>query len=449
MNIALLGYGDQGRAAFEYWYTDGNTITICDENEDLQVPEGAGTRLGPSYLNNLGEFDLLIRTPALHPRDIVSNNPETPNILDKVTTVTNEFFNVCQAPIIGVTGTKGKGTTSTLITRILEASGKKVHLGGNIGIPPLDLLKNSIQPTDIVVLELANFQLIDLKQAPNIAVCLMISEEHLNWHEDLYEYMRSKQQMFIHQTPDDVAIYNARNVMSEEIATASPARTKITYEVPEPGQAPEFTSGAYVEGDHIKMKGKTVCSTKDVKLPGRHNLQNVCAAIAATWDLIDHNSGAIKTVVKSFTGLPHRLEVIGQRCGITFVDDSFGTTPETAIVAIKAFSQPKVIIVGGSDKGSSFEELAETIIEGNVHHIVAIGEMGPHILSLIKDNHRGTHITYSILDTSKTMTDIVADAHSHAKSGDVVLLSTGCASFDMFQNYKDRGEQFKAAFTQL
>lgn len=310
MNIAIVGYGEQGRSAFEYYFNQSHVVVICDQREDIEIPPGALDKLGPDYLLNLHEFDLIVRSPSVHPQTILDANIDHPEIIDKITSNTNEFFNVCPAPIIGVTGTKGKGTTSTLIARILEEAGKTVHLGGNIGIPPLDLLKHKIADSDIVVLELANYQLIDLKKSPHIAVCLMIVEEHLDWHKDMYEYVHSKQQIFAHQSPSDIAIYNANNVYSTEIMEASPAHKKIPYDVPNPEQSPIFTDGAYVIGNDIKFAGKTICHTKEVKLLGRHNLQNVCAAIAATWDLIDHRANVIKNVLKDFSGLPHRLEPV-------------------------------------------------------------------------------------------------------------------------------------------
>lgn len=191
MKIAILGYGIQGRSAFEYWNRDGNDITICDRNDDLKVPEHIKSQLGQDYLSNLDRFDLIVRSPNVHPKDIASAN--SLSILDKVTTPTNEFMKVCPTKnVVGVTGTKGKGTTSSLITTILEMNGKTVHLGGNFGISPLDLLKKGINAEDWVVLELANFQLIDLKIDPHIAVCLMIAPEHLDWHTDMDEYVNLK-----------------------------------------------------------------------------------------------------------------------------------------------------------------------------------------------------------------------------------------------------------------
>lgn len=444
MRIAILGFAGQGKAAYEYWRQSGNELMICDADTSITAPDGAQTRLGADYLKNLHEFDLLVRTPALHPRDIQAANPDHPEILDKVTTVTNEFFKVCPTKnIIGVTGTKGKGTTSTLIAKILEAAGKTVHLGGNIGIPPLDMLKADIQPDDWVVLELANFQLIDLKHSPHIGVCLMVVPEHLNWHNDMEEYVTAKQHIFLHQLPEDLTVYNRNNAHSTEVASVS-LGTKLSYEVPGPGALPTSRTGAYVDNDTIYMNDVPVCLASEVALLGHHNLENVCAAIAATWELVLHNVEHIKQVITTFKGLEHRLEFVRELNGVRYYDDSFGTTPETAIVAIQAFEAPKVVILGGSDKGAEFAELAQVVKANNVKAVVTIGFTADKIQQAL---HAAGYD--HVIDGGDTMENIMKAVQSQVASGDVVLLSTGCASFGLFKDYKDRGEQFKKAVQAL
>jgi len=444
VKIALLGYGDQGKSALEYWNDGKNQLTVCDRNTGLQLPDSVGGQLGTDYLNDLDQFDMLVRTPALHPNDIVAANPDAPHILEKVTTVTNEFFRVCPTKnIIGVTGTKGKGTTSSLITNILKAAGKPVHLGGNIGIPPLDLLKDNIQPNDWVVLELANFQLIDLKFAPKIGVCVMVAPEHLNWHTDMDEYVISKQQLFAHQTVHDLAVFNRANAHSKDVAAVSPA-TKISYEVPGPGAEPTTLTGAYLKGDTIYMNDIEVCKASGIALLGRHNIENVCAAIATTWEVINRNPAVVKQVIGSFTGLEHRLELVREVNGIKYYDDSFGTTPETAIVAMQAFDAPKVVILGGASKEVSFTVLAQVVASHNVRAVVLVGDTANEMEQNLK-----TAGYDNIVAGGDTMQSIVEAAQSEAQPGDIVLLSTGCASFGLFRNYKDRGEQFQTVVNAL
>jgi UDP-N-acetylmuramoylalanine--D-glutamate ligase len=432
MNVAIVGFGAQGRSAYEYWKSLDAEITICDRNDKLELPAGAHTQSGEYYLHRLDRFDIIVRSPSVHPKDIAAANSD--ETLLKVTTVTDEFLKVSPTKnVIGVTGTKGKGTTSTLIAKMLEADGKRVHLGGNIGIPPLDLLKNNISADDWVVLELANFQLIDLHSSPHIAVCLMVAPEHLDWHTDSEEYFNAKSQLFRHQTSDDIAVYYENNEISKRIASTSKG-WKIAYM--------SFPGGNVVDSN-IVIDDQIVCPTSDLKLLGAHNWQNCCAAITAFWK-VSQNLDAARTVLTTFSGLEHRLELVSELNGIRYYDDSFGTTPETAIVALQAFSQPKVIILGGSDKGADYGQLASTVMENNVRKVILIGDQAERIQGSLLE------IGFTNFELGgETMTDMVSAARNAAQSGDVVLLSPACASFDLFENYQDRGNQFKRAVLAL
>ncbi len=432
MKVAILGYGIEGQAAYDYWSADNN-ITICDQNTGLTFPDDVTPRLGDGYLEGLDAFDIIVRSPFVHPRLIVEAN--SPEILSKVTSNTNEFMRICPTKnIIGITGTKGKGTTSTLIAKMLESTGKTVHLGGNIGIPALELLHRNIQADDFVVLELSSFQLIDLRTSPHLAVCLMVVPEHLNWHEDMDEYIAAKQQLFLKQTESDIAIYFAGNEVSVSIAAAAPGQRIPYYQAP----------GASVDGDQVVIDGKVICKTSELQLLGAHNWQNVCAAITTVWQ-ITQDVVAIRSVLTSFGGLQYRLEFVREVSGVRYYNDSFGTTPETAIVALQAFSEPKVIILGGSSKGADFSQLCEAVMNNEVRSVVLIGT---DEAARIRTGLNALGYT-SIVDGGKTMADVVATAQSIAQPGDVVLLSTGCASFDIFKSYKDRGNQFQSAVEQL
>lgn len=427
MKIAILGFAREGQAAYDY-FRNGNDITICDMNENLKVPDGVKTRLGIDHLKNLDEFDLIVRTAVLKPKIIQEANPNSPNLLDKVTTNTNEFLKVCPTKnTISVTGTKGKGTTSTLIAKMLEADGKKVHLGGNIGIAPLEMLKQNIQSDDWVVLEEGAFQIVDQDYSPHIGVCLMIASEHMDWFDSMAEYVNAKAQLFAHQKPEDIAIYLANDINSGKIVSTGQAKKIPFFAKP----------GAFVEANVIKIENKEICSVEELKLLGKHNWQNVCAAVTTVWQ-VTQNVEAIRSVLRSFTGLEHRLEFVREFKGVKYYDDSFGTTPETAIVAIQAFSQPKVVILGGADKGSNYDELGKVVASGNVKKVVLIGKMAPNIRQSL--NAAGFHDT---IDGGDTMEEIVKAASQSSTSGDVVLLSTACASFGLFKDYKDRGDQFK------
>jgi UDP-N-acetylmuramoylalanine--D-glutamate ligase len=431
MNVAIVGYGIEGVASAKYWHMQGATITICDQSEQLTLPADYQRQLGENYLKNLDRFDVIVRSAGIHPRLILDENS---SVKDKMTTSVQEFFIQCPSKnTIGVTGTKGKGTTSTLIAKMLEASGKKVHLGGNIGVAPLELLPR-IQPDDFVVMELSSFQLEDFRgPSPHIAVCVMVAPEHLNWHANMDEYLAAKSRLFMHQSPEDIAVYFGENEFSASIATHSHGNLIPYYQHP----------GALVQNDAIVIDDTVICSTHEVALKGRHNWQNICAALTAVWQ-ITKDQPAIASVIASFTGLEHRLELVRTLNGVSYYDDSFATTPETAIAALEAFKEPKIVILGGSDKGVSLEPLAEAVTTNTVKHVLAIGDMGP----VIAGNLRQRGFT-AITEGLQTMTDMVQTAHELAEEGDVILLSTGCASFGLFKDYKDRGNQFKAAVQAL
>ncbi len=443
MRIAIVGYERQGRSAFDYW-GPGNEITICDRDPNVEIPSGVDSQLGEQYLDNLDRFNLIVRTSGLHPKHIVKANGE--RILRKVTTVTEEFFRNCPCPIIGVTGSKGKGTTSMLITELLKAAGKRTFLGGNIGISPLELLKENLTEQDYVVLELANFQLIDLHVSPPVAVCLLVTPEHLDWHDSLAEYLQAKQNIFKYQNDEDLAIYNRKNDLSGEVVSVSPA-LKISYEVPAEHQLPEEKTGAYILNEQIYYDDEIVCNVHDVALLGRHNLENVCAAIAATWKLIDGDVEVIKKVLRNFKNLPHRLENVREINGVTYYNDSFAAAIGACIAALNAISGHKVLIAGGYDRGLPIEELGEAIADkrSELRKVFLIGQVAE---KLAKSLEQSNFKNYEIL-ASKDMEQIVQSAHRVAKPGDAVLLSPGFASFDMFKDFEDRGNRFKNAVNEL
>ncbi|HEX7633074.1 MAG TPA: UDP-N-acetylmuramoyl-L-alanine--D-glutamate ligase [Candidatus Saccharimonadales bacterium] len=434
MKIAILGFGLEGHAAYDYW-RDGNEITICDQNEAVSVPDGVTSHLGTDYLADLDTFDLIVRSPFVHPQRIVEAN--SPDILSKVTSNVNEFFKVSPTQnIIGVTGTKGKGTTSTLIAKMLEAAGKRVHLGGNIGIPALELLKNDIQPDDWVVLELSSFQLIDIQYSPHIAVCLMVVAEHLDWHKDEAEYLTAKSRLFMHQKPSDITVYYVNNPASELLASRSSGH-KIPY-FAEPG--------ATIENRSVVIESHAICKTDELKLIGEHNWQNVCAAATAVWQ-ITQDVEALRSVLTSFSGLPFRIELRRTVNGIHYYNDSFATGPASSAAAITAIPGPKVMIIGGYERGLDLGELIQGIEKEsvNIRKILLIGASKERVAEGLTK----AGISNFVLSEANNMPAIVAEATDLAQSGDSVVLSPGFASFDMFKNFEERGKHFNEAVERL
>ena len=428
MKIAIAGYGVEGEQNYAYWaQAPANDITIVDQSEtpSRPLPAGVATYLAPDAFEHLQGYDMVVRTAGLSPYTIKTDG--------KVWSATNEFFAKCPAPIVGVTGSKGKGTTSSFIASILEAAGKTVWLVGNIGTPALSLL-SQIQQEDIVVYELSSFQLWDIERSPRTAVVLFIEQEHLDVHPSMEDYVAAKARITAHQTPEDVLVYNGQNKYSSAIAGLSQAQ-KVAYPSAE---AAHIQDGAFYYGNTF------ICTTDTVRLPGVHNLDNALAAIDAVWPYTQ-DVAAITDGLHSFTGLPHRLAFVAEVGGVRYYDDSIATTPTSAIAALRAFPDTrKVLILGGSSKGSDFSELASELL----HHDVSVVLIGAEALVIAQALDTVGFTAYESIENA-TAELFTRRAAALAQPGDVVLLSPAAASFGLFKNYADRGEQFVAAVQKL
>ena len=430
MNIAILGYGVEGESVYGYYHSQfpDAHFTVYDNNDvpKRPIPEGV------EFVGGVKDFkgivaDVAVKTPAIPPWKV--------DVTGEVTTMTREFLLHCPAPVIGVTGTKGKGTTSSLIKSILDAAGKKTWLVGNIGVGAFDILPQ-ISPDDVIVYELSSFQLWDIDVSPHIAVVLGIEPEHLDVHKDFEDYLNAKSNIARHQKPTDLIVYKSSNEHSSTISQLSLAE-KRPY---------QDSSTAHVLDGKFYYGENELCETSVLKLPGVHNQDNACAAIDAVWPWIKDGE-TIARGLEAFEGLPHRLKYVRTVDDVDYYDDSIATTPGSAIAALEAFEKPKVIIVGGSYKGATYDELAEKIAMSNVREVIIIGDEAPKIEASIAAPGKG--IMYKNLGLSVSMSDIVKEAQSVAQPGDVVILSPSCASFDMFKSYVDRGEQFIRAVQSL
>jgi UDP-N-acetylmuramoylalanine--D-glutamate ligase len=452
MRIGIVGWGLEAQSAYQFFGPDNEYLIVNESRQDDFPPEsekvkiqyldqsapiGIGGQVQDlSYLKGILDCDKIVYQPTafFNLQKTFGNNPKFWN---KATTVYDIFFeNSPTKNIIGVTGSKGKGTTSTLIYELLKGAGKKAILGGNIGTPILDLLP-SIGPGDWLVWELANFQLKAASYSPHIAVCLMITSEHLDWHPSFEDYIESKSNMFKNQSKNDIAIYFARNEYSQRIAGASPGNKIPYYNEP----------GAYVRADGKIVIGEEeieIIKKSEIKLLGEHNLENVCAAVTAVWQ-VSQDKESMHNVLSNFSGLEHRLELVRELDGVKYYDDSFGTTPDTVIVALKAIIQPVILILGGHDKGLDYKQLIdEIVLKDRVRHVITIGMIGPKLAKMLHDKK-----FKSVSERLETMPEIVAEAKAKAQAGDAVLLSCGTSSFGLFKDYKDRGNQFKRAVREL
>jgi UDP-N-acetylmuramoylalanine--D-glutamate ligase len=427
MKIAILGYGVEGESVYNYYrakYPDAE-FTAYDNNPEPKnpLPEGIG------FVGSVENFkgiaaDIAIKTPAIPPWEV--------EVTGEVTSMTREFLKVCPAPVIGVTGTKGKGTTASLIKSILDAAGKKTWLVGNIGVGAFDVL-DQISPNDIVVYELSSFQLWDADVSPHVAVILFIEQEHLDVHPTMDDYVAAKANIARHQRETDVVIYCNDNQYSQQIAAESKGY-KISY--------PD-ASHAHVRDSKFYYGVHEICSVDTMAIKGAFNQTNACAAIDAAW-LYTQDSTAIEAGLAAFAGLPHRLQFIREVAGARYYDDSIATTPGAAIAGLNAFDGHKVGIMGGSSKGSDFTELGQELAKLDVD-VLLIGDEAAKIAASCE---AAGFIRYEIVE-DPTMEKIVRRAAELARPGSTVLLSPAAASFGLFKSYVDRGEQFTAAVQSL
>ena len=456
MKIIIAGYGVEGISNLIYFrqkFPDAEFVVADERPADKlpTIPDGVKLISGKNaFSEQLGDADLVVRTASLPPRNIKTSG--------KIWSATNEFFDKCPAPIIGVTGTKGKGTTCSLIASILQQAGQTVHLVGNIGVPALDVL-SKIKKTDIVVYELSSFQLWDLEKSPHVAVVLMIEPDHLNVHTDFADYLNAKKNIRRHQRLVDVCLYHPTNKYSQEVA-AMPFDGLLDRQ----GHAMCECCGddaldfaqryaiadddqVYVQDGYFCVQDRQICSTNHLRLLGAHNLENACAAMSAVTELpITVTNEQFAAGLESFTGLPHRLKFVAEKNGVKYYDDSISTTPGSAIAALKAFTEPKILILGGSDKGADYAELAQEIARQQMRAVIVNGANASEIIEILHKNKVSCQVVQLEMSAMPT---VVEAAANQAQPGDVVILSPAAASFDMFKSYNDRGEQFVAAVEKL
>lgn len=440
--IAVFGLGIEGRDLVKYLRGHKLNPTLLEENEEFEADKdlkGLTIIKGNKVSKKIGTFDLVYRSPGVYRyrKDILDAEKKG----TKISSGINLFFEKCPCKVIGVTGTKGKGTTSTLIYEILKGAGKDVYLAGNIGKPYLELLPR-LKKDSIVVLELSSFQLIDIEKSPNIAVVLNITSDHLNWHENIKEYVDAKRNIVRKQTANDYAVINSDYKTPKSFTRD--AVGKVVY-----FSRKNKVNGAYIDSDDrivLSLANTIIGDTKNLLLMGKHNWENVAAATAASF-LAGASAISIKKTVFGFKGLEHRLELVKSVSGVTFYNDSFSTNPEPTIAAVRSFTKPITLILGGYDKGLDYMEMANEIVSSNrVGNIILIGDTANKIkLALAEVHYRG-----KIHDMGKPgMEKIVKKSYEVTPKEGVVILSPASASFDMFENYKQRGKLFKEEVEKL
>lgn len=447
--IAILGIGNENITLVKYLLKKQiDNLVLCDregEESDYRSKIGEGHysfKLGDNYLNDLNKFDLVFRTPGLPYLD--PKIQEAKNSGVEISSQIKLFFDLCPCPIIGVTGTKGKGTTTSLISEILkksiqsQISKTRIFTGGNIGNAPIEFV-DELNEHDLVVLELSSFQLQDLEKSPHIAVILNITSDHLDVHKSNEEYIEAKTNIVNHQAEKDFAVINADYLTSFQFAALTKAKVYWF------SKRKSVDLGTFVVNSRLVLRSENkdteLTKTQDLLLRGEHNWENLCAASTAAF-LAGANIESIKEILKTFKGLEHRLELVDNINGVKFYNDSFSTNPDTAIAAIKSFTEPIILIAGGSEKNADYKELGKAIDNSSVKTVILIGTTGPRIGSEIKNSKIKT------ITDCKNLEEVFTAIKKEAQEGDVVLLSPASASFDWFKDYKERGKQFKDAVKQ-
>lgn len=416
MKIGILGFGREGQSTLGFIKRNkefkNSEIWILDKDKKLQIPQGTKSRLGNDYLKYVGDFDIVFRSPG-----IPYLLPEFQKARAKgvvFSSLTKLFFANCKATIIGVTGTKGKGTTSNIIYRILKAAGKKAYLVGNIGQPSLDILPK-LTKDSYVVLELSSFQLQDLEVSPKIAAVLDTFPDHQDAHKNLAEYYASKSNIARYQTPKDKVYFFSDNAMSRKVAR--------------PG------SGRKVSVNPSEWK---LFRPEELKIPGPHQYKN--AVMAATIALgLGISKRTVRKAVISFPGWEHRLEFVRRFKNISFYNDSASTNPQTTAAVIKSFpGQRTVIIAGGKDKNLDYAPLKQALRKP-IETVILMGENR----NKIKKTLNGIKTPLLEASSLKAAIEIAVKIAGRQSSPANIVLSPGAASFDMFKSYADRGRQFK------
>ena len=447
-SVAVIGMGVSNTPLIKMMLRAGLKVTVCDKSTRERVEEqvaeleslGARFQLGENYLDKLYKFDVIFRTPGLSP-----NSPALLEAAEKGSRVTSEmelFFQLCPCRIIAVTGSDGKTTTTTLISEFLKEAGYNVYVGGNIGKPLLPDVADMV-PEDMVVLELSSFQLMSMRQSPDVAVFTNLSPNHLDYHHTMEEYTAAKLNIFCHQDKSGRAVFNFDNDITRELAHQAPGG--MTYF----SRRDSLEEGIYLRDGAIwlnnTMGNREVLPLADIQIPGVHNIENYMAAIAAVDGIVPDK--CVRAVAKRFTGVEHRIELVRELDGVKYYNDSIGTSPTRTMACLDSFNQKLILIAGGYDKGVPFTQLGVEMTK-KVKTLVLCGATAPAIRKAVEEAPDFADCGIELVET-QTLAEAVQAARKAGQPGDVVVLSPACAAFDQFKNFMERGKVFKRLVNEL
>lgn len=427
--IAIIGVGVSNLPLLDYLYKMNCDVTIFSDNKiDVDISKYKFP-VHEDGLKELVGFDIIFRSPGCLPTREELVDEKKRGAL--VTTEVEQVIKLTPAKVIGITGSDGKTTTTTLINLVLDACGYKTFLGGNIGTPLFTKISEMTE-NDIVVLELSSFQLMEMTVSPKISVITNITPNHLNKHKNMEEYISSKCNIYTHS--DGILVLNADNEITNKIE----ANRLIRYFSRE-----KKTNAFYTLDDKIYFNDKVILEGKDIHIRGRHNYENICACLSATYDLIDLDKAL--AAIKEFRGVEHRLEFVREIDGVKWYNDSVSSSPTRTIAGLNSYDEKIVLIAGGYDKNLDYTPIAEPILK-HVSKLILFGATSDKIYNAVINKKSNEDIT---IYKEKTLLDVVCRAKEVAVSGEIVLFSPASASFDMFKNFADRGKQFKDLVNKL
>lgn len=443
--VAVIGMGVSNTPLIRYLMDLDANITVFDKKSEEELDhslceeyslQGVKFSLGENYLDNLNGYDIIFRSPSMRP-----DHPAIERELNRGAILTSEIemlIDLCPGKVIGITGSDGKTTTTTLIYKILAQEGYNCYLGGNIGTPLFARI-DEMRPEDIVVLELSSFQLMTLKKSPNISVITNISPNHLDIHKSYEEYIESKENIFKYQKTGDIVVLNYDNDITREMADKTIGDVRLF------STRTKLEDGIILDNGMIKLSEgkvrKQIMNVEDILLLGAHNVENACTAIAAIFDMV--KPASIINVLKSFKGVEHRNELVRELNGVKWYNDSIGTSPTRTIAGLLSFKNKVILIAGGYDKHLDYAELGRYIVD-NVKTLILMGQTKEKIkaATLEEIERRGGAVELPIIEC-ETLAEVVEEAYNIAIEGDIVFFSPASASFDMYKNFVERGNAYK------
>lgn len=448
--VAFIGAGVSHKMLIPMFAAAGAKVTLCDKKSRAKLGrlgdeyEALGVQmcLGENYLTGLLGQDIIMRTPGF--AFFTKELQEAGEAGAIITSEIELFFKHCPCPIIGITGSDGKTTTSSLIAAMYEAAGRCVHLGGNIGTPLLPII-DIVKPEDIAVVELSSFQLISMRQSPHVAVVTNIAPNHLDHHKDMDEYINAKRNILLWQNESDTAILGAENDITR------------TLEKDVKGECRWFSRlrpvglGAYLRRDDGMLcftngtSETEVINTVEMRLRGDHNIENMLCAIATVYTNVPLE--AIRKVARSFKGVEHRIEPVRTLNGVKWFNDSIASSPTRVIAGLRSFNQKLILIAGGHSKNLDYSAMVPDLLK-KVKLIILTGPAGIEIENAIYSNSAYEESGLTVL-RAENMQEAVAFAYKYAQKGDIVTLSPGAASFDAYENFEERGRHYKKLVNEL